>query len=57
MIKNEKSEKKDERHEQIRQQMQSLFIDLDALSNFRFTPRPVSEQYVRRSTIYDHLLI
>jgi len=37
---NDKTEKKDERHESIRQMMQDLFVDLDALSNFRFTPRP-----------------
>ncbi|CAF2741219.1 unnamed protein product [Rotaria sp. Silwood2] len=37
---NDKTEKKDERHENIRQIMQYLFIDLDALSNFRFTPKP-----------------
>ncbi|CAF3838991.1 unnamed protein product, partial [Rotaria sordida] len=37
---NDKTEKKDERHENIRQIMQNLFIDLDALSNFRFTPKP-----------------
>ncbi|CAF1471833.1 unnamed protein product [Adineta steineri] len=37
---NDKTEKKDERHETIRNMMQDLFVDLDALSNFRFTPRP-----------------
>jgi len=37
---NDKTEKKDERHEDIRHLMQNLFVDLDSLSNFRFTPRP-----------------
>jgi len=36
----DKIEKKDERHEVIRNALQHLFIEFDALSNFRFTPRP-----------------
>ncbi|CAF0835961.1 unnamed protein product [Didymodactylos carnosus] len=36
----EEIEKKDERHETIRKMLQKLFVEFDALSNFRFTPRP-----------------
>ncbi|XP_063432396.1 U3 small nucleolar ribonucleoprotein protein MPP10-like [Mytilus trossulus] len=40
----EEEEKTDQDHEAIKKMMQSLFIKLDALSNFHYTPKPAAPE-------------
>lgn len=41
---NPEEEKEDPAHQEIQKMMDSLFLKLDALSNYHFTPKPVSKQ-------------